>query len=57
MRETIDSISEEVWEHLKEILEEKMLEFGVETEREKWTRSEVSNKLITLLENDYLIES
>tara|TARA_B100001564_G_C20647547_1_gene675134 strand:+ start:1310 stop:1483 length:174 start_codon:yes stop_codon:yes gene_type:complete len=57
MRETIDSISEEVWEHLKEILEEKMLEFGVETEREQWTRSEVSNKLITLLENDYLIES
>ncbi len=56
MKDTIDDISEEVWEHLKEILEEKMLEFGIDREREDWTRSEVSSKLIVHLENDYLIE-
>lgn len=57
MNETIESISDEIWEELKELLEEKMLEFGVHEEKEKWTRSEVSNKLIVKLENDYLIDN
>lgn len=56
MNETIEDISEEVWEYLKEILEEKMLEFGIDREKKEWTRSEVSSKLIVHLENDYLIE-
>lgn len=56
MNDTIENISEEVWEHLKEVLEEKMLEFGIDRDREEWTRSEVSSKLIVRLENDYLIE-
>lgn len=56
MNETIEDISEEVWEYLKEILEEKMLEFGIDREKKDWTRSEVSSKLIVHLENDYLIE-
>ena len=57
MKETIDSISDEMWEYIKQLFEEKMLEFGVETEREKWTRAEVSTKLIMKLEDDYLDES
>ena len=57
MNETIESISDEIWEELKELLEEKMLEFGVQEKKEKWTRSEVSNKLIVKLENDYLIDN
>ena len=57
MKETIDSISDEMWEYIKELFEEKMLEFGVETEREKWTRAEVSTKLIMKLEDDYLDEN
>jgi hypothetical protein len=57
MNETIESISEELWEQIKELLEEKMLEFGVDEEKENWTRSEVSNKLITKLENDLLIDN
>lgn len=57
MNETIESISDELWEELKELLEEKMLEFGIGEDREEWTRSEVSNNLIIKLENDYLIES
>lgn len=56
MNETIESISEELWEQIKELLEEKMLEFGIDEEREDWTRSEVSNKLIVRLENDFLID-
>lgn len=56
MNDTIEDISEEVWEYLKEVLEEKMLEFGIDGEKEEWTRSEVSSKLIVRLENDYLIE-
>ena len=57
MKETIDSISDEMWEYIKELFEEKMLEFCVETEREKWTRAEVSTKLIMKLEDDYLDEN
>jgi len=57
MKETIDSISDEMWEHIKELFEEKMLEFGIEEGRERWTRSEVSTKLIMKLEDDYLDES
>ncbi len=57
MNETIESISEELWEQIKELLEEKMLEFGIDEEREDWTRSEVSNKLIVRLENDFLIDN
>jgi uncharacterized protein YllA (UPF0747 family) len=57
MKETIDSISDEMWEYIKQLFEEKMLEFGVEEEREKWTRAEVSTKLIMKLEDDYLDES
>lgn len=57
MKETIDSISDEMWEYIKELFEEKMLEFGVEEEREKWTRAEISTKLIMKLEDDYLDES
>lgn len=56
MNDTIEDISDEVWEYLKEVLEEKMLEFGIDREKEEWTRSEVSSKLIVRLENDYLIE-
>ena len=56
MNETIESISEELWEQIKELIEEKMLEFGIDEEREDWTRSEVSNKLIVRLENDFLID-
>tara|TARA_B100001564_G_C20217936_1_gene480322 strand:+ start:229 stop:402 length:174 start_codon:yes stop_codon:yes gene_type:complete len=57
MKETIDSISDEMWEYIKQLFEEKMLEFGVEEEREKWTRAEISTKLIMKLEDDYLDES
>ena len=57
MNETIESISEELWEQIKELLEEKMLELGVDEGRENWTRSEVSNKLITKLENNLLIDN
>ena len=46
-----------MWEYIKQLFEEKMLEFGVEEEREKWTRAEVSTKLIMKLEDDYLDES
>jgi len=57
MKETIESISEELWEEIKELLQEKLLEFGVDETREEWTKAEVSSKLIRRLENDYLIES
>lgn len=57
MNETIESISEELWEQIKELLEEKMLEFGIDEEKENWTRSEVSSKLIIRLENDFLIDN
>ena len=57
MNETIDTISEELWEQLRELLEEKLTEFGVTEDREAWTKTEVSTKLIMKLENDYLTES
>lgn len=57
MNETIDTISEELWEQLRELLEEKLTEFGVTQDREEWTKTEVSTKLIMKLENDYLTES
>lgn len=57
MKETIESISEELWEEIKELLQEKLLEFGIDETREEWTKAEVSSKLIRRLENDYLIES
>lgn len=57
MKETIDSISDEMLEYIKQLFEEKMLEFGVEEGREEWTRSEVTAKLIMRLEDDYIIES
>ena len=57
MNETIDTISEELWEQLRELLEEKLAEFGVTQDREAWTKTEVSTKLIMKLENDYLTES
>lgn len=57
MKETIDSISDEMLEYIKQLFEEKMLEFGVDEDREEWTRSEVTAKLIMRLEDDYIIES
>tara|TARA_A200000159_G_scaffold112849_1_gene105920 strand:- start:420 stop:593 length:174 start_codon:yes stop_codon:yes gene_type:complete len=57
MKETIDTISEELWQEIKELLQEKLVEFGVDETREEWTKAEVSSKLIVKLENDYLIES
>lgn len=57
MKETIDTISEELWEQIRELLEEKLTEFGVTQDREEWTKTEVSTKLIMKLENDYLTES
>tara|TARA_Y100000114_G_scaffold68824_1_gene63060 strand:- start:285 stop:458 length:174 start_codon:yes stop_codon:yes gene_type:complete len=57
MKETIEAISDELWEEIRELLEEKLLEFGISEEREEWTKSEVSSKLIVKLENDFLIES
>lgn len=57
MKETIDTISEELWEQIRELLEEKLAEFGVTEDREEWTKTEVSTKLIMKLENDYLTES
>jgi len=57
MKETIDTISEELWEEIRELLEEKLLEFGITKEREEWTKAEVSSKLIMKFENDYLTES
>ena len=57
MNETIDTISEELWQEIKELLDEKLAEFGIDETREDWTKAEVSSKLIVRLENDYLIES
>ena len=57
MKETIDSISDEMLEYIKQLFEEKMLEYGVEEVREEWTRSEVTAQLIMKLEDDYSIES
>ena len=57
MKETIDSISDEMLEYIKQLFEEKMLEYGVEELREEWTRSEVTAQLIMKLEDDYIIES
>ena len=57
MKETIDSISDEMLEYIKQLFEEKMLEYGVEEVREDWTRSEVTAQLIMKLEDDYIIES
>lgn len=57
MKETIDTISEELWEEIRELLEEKLLEFGITKESEDWTKAEVSSKLIMKFENDYLVES
>lgn len=57
MKETIDTISEELWQEIKELLEDKLVQFGIDESREKWTKAEVSNKIILRLENDYLIES
>tara|TARA_A200000113_G_C8871499_1_gene356877 strand:- start:5395 stop:5568 length:174 start_codon:yes stop_codon:yes gene_type:complete len=57
MKETIDSISDEMLEYIKQLFEEKMLEYGVEEVREEWTRSEVTAQLIMKLEDDYIIES
>jgi hypothetical protein len=57
MNETIDTISEELWQEIKELLDEKLAEFGIDETREEWTKAEVSSKLIIRLENDYLIES
>lgn len=57
MKETIDSISDEMWEYIKQLFEEKMLEFGIDEKREQWTRAEISTKLIMKLEDDYLDES
>lgn len=57
MNETIDTISEELWQEIKELLDEKLAEFGIDETREEWTKAEVSSKLIVRLENDYLIES
>lgn len=56
MNETIESISEELWEQIKELLEEKIVEFGIDKSREEWTKAEVSSKIIVRLEDDYLIE-
>ena len=49
MKETIDSISDEMLEYIKQLFEEKMLEYGVEEVREEWTRSEVTAQLIMKL--------
>ncbi len=57
MKETIDTISEELWQEIKELLQEKLLEFGIDESREEWSKAEISSKLIVHLENDYLIES
>lgn len=57
MKETIDSISDEMLEYIKQLFEEKMLEYGVEEQREEWTRSEITAQLIMKLEDDYIIES
>ena len=57
MKETIDAISDELWAEIRELLEEKLLEFGISADREEWTKSEVSSKLIVKFENDFLIES
>lgn len=57
MKETIDSISDEMLEYIKQLFEEKMLEYGVDEVREEWTRSEVTAQLIMKLEDDYIIES
>ena len=56
MNETIESISEELWEQIKELLEEKIVEFGIDKSREEWTKAEISSKIIVRLEDDYLIE-
>jgi len=56
MKETIDTISDELWEQIRELLEEKLIEFGVTEEREEWAKSAVWSKLIMKLENDYPFE-
>lgn len=57
MKETVEAISEELWEEIKELLEDKLAEFGVDDTREEWTKAEVSSRIIALLENKYIIES
>mgnify|MGYP007000347736 len=39
MKETIDTISEELWQEIKELLQEKLVEFGVDETREEWTKA------------------
>lgn len=57
MKETVEAISEELWEQLKELLEDKLAEFGIDESSEDWAKAEVSSKIIVRLENKYLIES
>ncbi len=57
MKETIDTISEELWQEIKELLQEKLLEFGVDESREEWSKAEISSKLIVKFENDYLTDN
>lgn len=57
MKETVETISEELWEQLKEMLEDKLAEFGIDEVSEEWAKAEVSSKIIVRLENKYLIES
>ena len=57
MQDTIDEISEELWQQIVEALEIKFAEFGVPYERETLVRDAVANQIITKLENDLIVES
>lgn len=57
MQDTIDEISEELWQQILETIDTKFLEFGVPVEREELFRDALATKIITKLENDLIVES
>jgi hypothetical protein len=57
MQDTIDEISEELWQQILEAIDTKFLEFGVPVEREELFRDALATKIITKLENDLIVES
>jgi len=57
MKDTIDEISEELWQQIIEAIDLKFLEFGVPIEKEDSVRVEVASRIVTKLENNLIVES
>ncbi len=57
MKDTIDEISEELWQQIVEAIEMKFLEFGIPSEREVSVRVEVASRIVTKLENNLIVEN